>query len=98
MIKSCINQIDNSQVSPHFLIAHLSGLASTFSVYYRRVRILTVRWLHAVHSTLSDDCLLQEPREHLYPVLHQRIYLLKSLQCVFNNALRLLGIEPVKQM
>ncbi|KAJ8932279.1 hypothetical protein NQ314_014771 [Rhamnusium bicolor] len=39
-----------------------------------------------------------DPREHLFAVLHARIYLLKALQCVFHNSLGLLNIEPIKEM
>ncbi|XP_017784536.1 PREDICTED: DALR anticodon-binding domain-containing protein 3 isoform X2 [Nicrophorus vespilloides] len=42
--------------------------------------------------------ILIEPRDYLFNVLHARIYLLKALEQVFHNGLKLLDIEPVKQM
>ncbi|XP_018564155.1 DALR anticodon-binding domain-containing protein 3 [Anoplophora glabripennis] len=42
--------------------------------------------------------ILTDPRQHLVPVLHGRIYLLKALQVVFHNSLILLNIEPIKEM
>lgn len=41
---------------------------------------------------------LVEPREHILPILHARICLLKALEQVMHNGLRLLDIQPVKQM
>ncbi|KAI4458715.1 dalrd3 protein [Holotrichia oblita] len=42
--------------------------------------------------------ILIEPRDHIYARLHARIYLLKALEQVMHNGLRILDIEPVKQM
>ncbi|CAG9859013.1 unnamed protein product [Phyllotreta striolata] len=80
VINSCIKDIEKEIFNPQYLISFLSNLCSVFSVYYRRVRILT------------------NPKEHMFSIIHARIYLLKALQCVFHNSLRLLNIEPVKEM
>ncbi|GLH00256.1 DALR anticodon-binding domain-containing protein 3 [Gryllus bimaculatus] len=37
---------------------------------------------------------LTESRDHLLPVMFARLYLIKAVECVIHNALRLLGIEP----
>lgn len=42
--------------------------------------------------------ILIEPRDHLFGTIHSRIYLLKALQHVFHNALRILNIEPIQEM
>ncbi|KAG5898823.1 hypothetical protein JTB14_018783 [Gonioctena quinquepunctata] len=80
VIKNCIKDIEKGLLNPQYLISLLSNLTSVFSVYYRRVRILT------------------SPREHMFAVIHARIYLLKAVQCVFHNALGLVNIEPIKEM
>ncbi|XP_050508838.1 DALR anticodon-binding domain-containing protein 3 isoform X1 [Diabrotica virgifera virgifera] len=80
VIKSCVKDIEKGIFNPQYLISFLSNLCSVFSVYYRRVRILT------------------NPREHMFSIIHARIYLLKALQCVFHNSLHLLNIEPIKEM
>ncbi|XP_056648148.1 DALR anticodon-binding domain-containing protein 3 [Diorhabda sublineata] len=80
VIKSCIKDIEKGIINPQHLIYFLSNLSSTFSIYYRRVRILT------------------NPKEHMFSIIHARIYLLKALQCVFHNSLRLLNVDPVREM
>ncbi|CAH0552907.1 unnamed protein product [Brassicogethes aeneus] len=42
--------------------------------------------------------ILIKPRDHLYSQIHARIYLLKALEVVYHNSLRLLNIEPIKHM
>ncbi|XP_008201296.1 DALR anticodon-binding domain-containing protein 3 isoform X2 [Tribolium castaneum] len=42
--------------------------------------------------------ILISAKEHLLPTLFARIYLLKAVQQVFHTALKLLNIEPVKEM
>ncbi|XP_044258548.1 DALR anticodon-binding domain-containing protein 3 isoform X2 [Tribolium madens] len=42
--------------------------------------------------------ILINAKEHLLPTLFARIYLLKAVQQVFHTALKLLNIEPVKEM
>ncbi|XP_066262359.1 DALR anticodon-binding domain-containing protein 3 [Euwallacea similis] len=80
VIKSCIRGVEKGNVNPQHLITFLSSLSSVFSVYYRRVRILT------------------EPRDHMFNLIHARICLLKGVQVVFHNALKLLNINPIKEM
>lgn len=80
VIKNCVRSVDKGNVNPQHLITFLSNLSSVFSVYYRRVRILT------------------DPRDHMFGIIHSRVYLLKALQVVFHNALRILNIEPIKEM
>lgn len=80
VIKSCVRGVEKGLVNPQHLISFLSGLSSVFSVYYRRVRILT------------------DPRDHMFSLIHSRIYLLKAIQVVFLNALKILNIEPIEEM
>ncbi|KAF2894593.1 hypothetical protein ILUMI_11581 [Ignelater luminosus] len=80
IVNNCIKEIMEGRLYIHNLCNILCGMCSAFSVYYRRIRILT------------------EPREHLFAVLHARIYLLKSVEQVLHNGLHLLNIQPVKQM
>ncbi|CAG9765919.1 unnamed protein product [Ceutorhynchus assimilis] len=80
VVKNCVRSIEKGIVNPQNLVTFLSSISSVFSVYYRRVRILT------------------EPRDHMFGLVFARIYLLKALQVVFYNALRLLNIEPVSEM
>jgi arginyl-tRNA synthetase len=42
LIEKSIGDLENGRVSPHLICGFLSDLVATFSVYYRRVRILTV--------------------------------------------------------
>ncbi|KAK9886763.1 hypothetical protein WA026_018415 [Henosepilachna vigintioctopunctata] len=42
--------------------------------------------------------ILGAPMAHLIPVLHARIYLLKSLQVVFHKTLILMNIDPIQNM
>lgn len=42
--------------------------------------------------------IITEAKEHLLPTMHARIYLLKSIERVLQNALKLLNIELVNQM
>jgi len=80
VIRNCIKSFQDGIFNPQNLITFLSNLSSDFSVYYRRVRILT------------------EPREHLLEKIYSRIYLLKALQYVFHNSLKILNIEPIQEM
>lgn len=80
VIKSCVRGVEKGLVNPQHLISFLSGLSSVFSVYYRRVRILT------------------DPRDHMFSLIHSRIYLLQAIQVVFHNALKILNIEPIEEM
>ncbi|CAH1175761.1 unnamed protein product [Phaedon cochleariae] len=80
VVKSCIRDIEKGFLNPQYLISFLTNLSSVFSVYYRRIRILT------------------NPREHMFAVIHARIFLLKAVQIVFHDALELLNIEPIKEM
>lgn len=42
MIKSCVADVLEGRLNTHNLCVFLDSLCSTFSVYYRRVRVLTV--------------------------------------------------------
>lgn len=42
MLERCVGGIDNGQISIHLLCIFLNNLAALFSVYYHRVKILTV--------------------------------------------------------
>ncbi|XP_030762211.1 DALR anticodon-binding domain-containing protein 3 [Sitophilus oryzae] len=80
VVKNCIRDIEKEFLNVQNLITYLCNMCSVYSVYYRRIRILT------------------NPREHLFSVLHSRIYLLKSLQYVFHKALEILNIDPIEEM
>lgn len=43
MLERCISGIDNGQIAIHLLCTFLSNLSALFSVYYHRVKILTVK-------------------------------------------------------
>ncbi|GJQ86338.1 hypothetical protein Trydic_g9032 [Trypoxylus dichotomus] len=80
VIRNCMRDVTEGRIYPNLLISALSSMSLCFSVYYRRIKILT------------------EPREHIFPTMHARIYLLKALEQVVHNGLKLLDIQPVKQM
>lgn len=85
----------------HSLCTFLNGLVSTFSIYYSRIRILTVwKFLSTCEKRKFEKIKNshQENRPQLLPVLHARIYLLKCIRIVFNKSLAILNIEPVEQM
>lgn len=42
MLERCVNGIANGHISIHLLCTFLSNLAAMFSVYYHRIKILTV--------------------------------------------------------
>lgn len=42
MLERCVNGIENGQISIHLVCTFLSCLSALFSVYYYRVKILTV--------------------------------------------------------
>ncbi|XP_031844841.1 uncharacterized protein LOC116432317 [Nomia melanderi] len=80
MIKDCIKYEPTFQTNPHVLCTFLSRLCQKFSVYYRRIRILT------------------EAYDHLIPMMIARLYMLRALQIVLQNALSLMDIVPVSRM
>lgn len=80
IVTSLGEDIEKGVLKPHIICIFLSALCKTFSVYYRRIRIL------------------REPRQHLFPTMFARIYLLKALQMTLQSSLCLMGIETVNQM
>ncbi|XP_071816552.1 DALR anticodon-binding domain-containing protein 3-like [Apostichopus japonicus] len=60
------------------------------------------RFLYSLSRDLSvyysRTHILVEPRPHLIPIIHARLYLLKTVMRVMEDALRLLDIEPLHQM
>lgn len=42
LLERCISGIDDGRISIHLLCSSLNNLAALFSVYYHRVKILTV--------------------------------------------------------
>lgn len=42
LIERCLEQLERGLCSTHLIIHFLHGLVAIFSVYYRRIRILTV--------------------------------------------------------
>lgn len=67
-------------IYPQVVCLFLSRLCQRFSVYYRKVRILT------------------EGGDHLIPKMVARLYMLRALYVVFENALDILGIKPISRM
>lgn len=56
VVKSCIKDIEKGIFNPQYLISFLSNLSSIFSVYYRRVRILTVGTIIGDHTCFHTRC------------------------------------------
>jgi len=75
LIEECI-----STLRIHKLVQFLVNLASTYSRYYNKVK------------------LLKEPLPHLVPILHARIWLIKEVNKVFDEALSILNIKSLKNM
>ncbi|KYQ46382.1 DALR anticodon-binding domain-containing protein 3 [Trachymyrmex zeteki] len=80
MINDCLKCEPSFHVYPQVICLFLSRLCQKFSVYYRKVRILT------------------EGGNHLIPKMVARLYMLRALHVVFENALDILGIKPVSRM
>lgn len=80
MINNCLKCEPSFHIYPQIVCLFLSRLCQKFSVYYRKVRILT------------------EGGDHLIPKMIARLYMLRALQVVFENALDILGIKPVSRM
>ncbi|XP_047116480.1 DALR anticodon-binding domain-containing protein 3 isoform X3 [Schistocerca piceifrons] len=80
IVNSLGNDLEKGILKPHVICIFLSAMCKTFSVYYRRIRIL------------------REPRQHLFPTMCARIYLLKALQITLQSSLHLMGIDTVNQM
>lgn len=80
VIESSIRHKSIFQVCPQVICMFLSRLTQKFSIYYRRIKILTERY------------------EHLHNQLIARIYMLKALQIVLENALAILNIKSVSCM
>ncbi|XP_077259518.1 DALR anticodon-binding domain-containing protein 3 isoform X1 [Temnothorax americanus] len=80
MINNCLKCEPSFHIYPQVVCRFLSRLCQKFSVYYRRVRILT------------------EGGDHLIPKMVARLYMLRALQVVFENALDILSIKPVSRM
>ncbi|XP_049864507.1 DALR anticodon-binding domain-containing protein 3 isoform X1 [Schistocerca gregaria] len=80
IVNSLGNDLEKGILKPHVICVFLSAMCKTFSVYYRRIRIL------------------REPRQHLFPTMCARIYLLKALQITLQSSLHLMGIDTVNQM
>lgn len=62
LINRCIENIDSGSCSIHCLIKYLDGLVSIFSVYYRRVRILTETRAHLMPHVYARIYLLKAVR------------------------------------
>ncbi|XP_018355727.1 PREDICTED: DALR anticodon-binding domain-containing protein 3 [Trachymyrmex septentrionalis] len=80
MINDCLKCEPNFHIYPQVVCLFLSRLCQKFSVYYRKVRILT------------------EGGNHLIPKMVARLYMLRALYVIFENALDILGIKPVSRM
>lgn len=100
MINNCLKCEPSFHIYPQIVCLFLSRLCQKFSVYYRKVRILTVRkklYVYISHIFMSN-CDFQEGGDHLIPKMIARLYMLRALQVVFENALDILGIKPVSRM
>lgn len=53
---------------------------------------------HKFSSYYGRVHVLGEPRQHLFPTMFARLYLMKALQQIFLNCLKLLNINPLTQM
>jgi arginyl-tRNA synthetase len=42
MLQSSVKDVENGKIAPHLVCSFMMAMCSCFSVYYRRVRILTV--------------------------------------------------------
>ncbi|XP_039314452.1 uncharacterized protein LOC105203040 isoform X2 [Solenopsis invicta] len=80
MINNCLKYEPSFHIHPQVVCLFLSRLCQKFSVYYRKIRILT------------------EGGDHLIPKMVARLYMLRALQVVIENALDILGIKPVSRM
>nr|CAD7414225.1 unnamed protein product [Timema poppensis] len=80
ILENSVREVESGIIEPQLLSRFLMSLCANFSIYYRRVRILT------------------EPRNHLLPVMFARLYLLKGIEQVLHNALRIMDITPLTQM
>ncbi|XP_055841663.1 uncharacterized protein LOC129908872 isoform X2 [Episyrphus balteatus] len=63
LINRCTENFDSGSCSIHCLIKYLDGLVSTFSVYYRRVRILTETRAHLMPHVYARIYLLKAVRQ-----------------------------------
>lgn len=80
MINNCLKCESSFHIYPQVICSFVSRLCQKFSVYYRKVRILT------------------EGGDHLISKMVARLYMLRALQIVFENALDILSIKPVSRM
>ncbi|KAK9303728.1 hypothetical protein QLX08_004719 [Tetragonisca angustula] len=80
MINHCVKHNAVFQTNPQVICIFLSKLCQKFSIYYRKIRILT------------------EAYDHLVPTMIARLYMLRALQIVLQNALAFLDIIPVSHM
>jgi len=75
LLEECV-----STLSVHKLVQFLVSLASTYSRYYNKVKVL------------------KEPLPHLVPVIHARVRLIKEVNKVFDDGLRILNIKSLAKM
>lgn len=101
LIDRCLELLDRGICATHLIIRFLHGLVAIFSVYYRRIRILTVSSLITsnhfayVFFKYSD---FQEKRDQLMPYVYARIYLIRAVREILNKTLSLLEVQPVEFM
>lgn len=64
MISHALGDSDSAPMAPHLICIFLSGLAGSFSIYYRHRKILTVSCNVELKRNLSNEqfYLLGEPR------------------------------------
>jgi len=75
LLEECV-----STLSVHKLVQFLISLASTYSRYYNKVKVL------------------KEPLPHLVPVIHARVRLIREVNKVFDDGLRILNIKSLSKM
>ncbi|PIK55262.1 putative DALR anticodon-binding domain-containing protein 3 [Apostichopus japonicus] len=107
---SCLRENDEWKLLLHYamqfpdLVAETLGNIFTITqgsrcnLYPNKV----CRFLYSLSRDLSvyysRTHILVEPRPHLIPIIHARLYLLKTVMRVMEDSLRLLDIEPLHQM
>ncbi|XP_028414459.1 uncharacterized protein LOC114537597 [Dendronephthya gigantea] len=83
-----VNNVASSVKNPSGLIRCTSSKIPQFLVSLSQ----------AISSYYSRVRILVKPQEHLYPVIFAKLYLIKSLHQVMENALHLLNIDAIDQM
>ncbi|XP_050508839.1 uncharacterized protein LOC126886040 isoform X2 [Diabrotica virgifera virgifera] len=97
-IKITPNDLQSANKGASFIFYNCARLSALFKEFEKRV--MSEEYPRLPDIDEIDFHLIDQPnpREHMFSIIHARIYLLKALQCVFHNSLHLLNIEPIKEM